>query len=84
MEAGLCFKKIIWTVCVLVGWYRRKAFFYESFIPSVNTDDQKGRLLLMLMQTRKSCYFQSVEQYKNASQALCSDASFISRSLIRN
>lgn len=25
---------------------------------------------------KKSCYFQSVEQHKNASQALCSDVSF--------
>jgi hypothetical protein len=49
----------------------------STIIPSVNTHDQKGRLFLMVMQTRKKgYYFQSVEQYKNASQALCSDVSF--------
>lgn len=70
-------KRIIWTICAYLGGAQERRTLVSIFIPSVNTDDQKQRLLLMVMQTRKKgYYFQSVEQYKNASQALCSDVSF--------
>lgn len=49
----MCAKKKSSGQCVYLGGAEERRTLVSIFIPSVNTDDQKGRLLLMVMQTRK-------------------------------